>query len=116
MSYDTSVRATLRWVAGEVADDVQVASTWALALQLAGVGRPQVAILDFDRVSPQGRVQLANLLRLRYATVVLVVGNDASLDDATRHGISTGFAKPIDTTRLMSTVARIVGLTFGTEE
>jgi hypothetical protein len=108
MSYDAGVRDTLRWVAGEIADDVLVASTWALALQLAGVGHPHVAILDFDRVSPQGRVRLANLLRLRYATAIIVVGNDASLDDATRHGISTGFAKPIDATRLMTNVAWVL--------
>src|SRR5260370_42670394 len=81
MSSDKNVRDVLRWAVGEIADEVQVASTWTLALQLAGVHHPRVAVLDFDRVSPQGRVLLANLLRLRYQTAIVVVGVDASLDD-----------------------------------
>ncbi len=108
MSYDQGVRDTIRWTVGEVADDIQVAPTWARALQLAGIYHPRVAILDFDRVSPQGRVRLTNLLRLRYHTGIIVVGEYPSLDDATRHGISTGFAKPLDLQQLMATVARML--------
>jgi DNA-binding NtrC family response regulator len=109
LSYDRATRDVMRWVAGEVADEVHAASSWASAIQLASLYRPALAILDFDNLSPQGRVWLSQLLPLRYETEILVVGSSQSLEDALRHGLTRGFGKPLDAGALLRQVAAVIG-------
>jgi DNA-binding response OmpR family regulator len=101
MSYDARTRDLLRWAVGEFAAQVYVASSWTLAMSLAGQHRPTIAVLDFDNVSPQGRTYLAKLLPARHRIDIIVVGGVGSLDDAVRHGIRYGVEKPIDVQSLM---------------
>jgi hypothetical protein len=93
LSYDRATREALRWAVGEVLDEVQIASSWQIALRQAGIQHPTVAVVDFDHVAPQGRVLLSNLLALRYG-------------DAARHGIHATMIKPVNQTRLMEHVSR----------
>lgn len=101
MSYDARIRDLLRWAVGEFAGEVVVASSWNLAISLAGQYRPTLAVLDFDNVSPQGRTYLAKLLPARHGIQLIAVGGAGALDDALRHGIRYGVEKPIDVQSLM---------------
>ncbi|MGH2458341.1 MAG: hypothetical protein ACRDIY_05685 [Chloroflexota bacterium] len=104
---DPAVRESLRRAAEEFGSVVTTPKP-ALAIYLAAVHEPRVAILDLDVVPRDGRSGLVSTLRQRFKAAVIGVGNGLTPLDASALGLAAMVEKPIDLGTLMVEIDRLL--------
>ncbi len=107
LASDPDSRNTLRRI-GEEFGRVVTTSKPALAIYLAAVHEPRVAIVDFDAVPPGGRSGLVSTLRDRFRSAVIGVGAPTTVEDVAALGLAAIVEKPVSGGRLISAVGQIL--------
>lgn len=107
LASDPASRDQLRWVAEEFGR-VVTTSKPAMAIYLAAVHEPRVAIVDFDAVPPGGRSGLVSTLRDRFRSAIVGVASPATVDDVAVLGLAATVEKPVSGGTLISAVGRIL--------
>lgn len=107
LTSDPLVRDALRWAAEEFGR-VVVTSKPAMAIYLAAVHEPLVAVVDLDAVPPDGRSGLLATLRTRFRISIVGIGHPVVGHDTASLGLSGIIAKPVNVGDVMAAIDRIL--------